>query len=153
MLRVRNTSGVGHETAGRPRRTSPPYCARGRLVRLRRADQALLLEPLLGLMTRAGTLHQQVVLFHLGFNLCLALLFIGFTGVLARWLERGLTLRGLRRDLRAAGFGTTRRFFQPTRPYETRVRGFTWQLIRLAAANSLWAPQAHLWIAAERPRS
>jgi SAM-dependent methyltransferase len=69
------------------------------------------------------------------------------------WLERGLTLRGLRRDLRAAGFGTTRRFFQPTRPYEGRLGGFTWQLTRLVAANWAWAPQAHLWVAAERPRS
>jgi 2-polyprenyl-3-methyl-5-hydroxy-6-metoxy-1,4-benzoquinol methylase len=69
------------------------------------------------------------------------------------WLERGLTLRGLKRDLRASGFGTVRRFFQPTRPYEGRVRGFTWQLTRLVAADLLWAPQAHLWIAAERPRS
>jgi phosphate:Na+ symporter len=31
---------------------------------------------------------QQVVAFHLGFNVALALLFIGLTGVLARWLER-----------------------------------------------------------------
>jgi SAM-dependent methyltransferase len=69
------------------------------------------------------------------------------------WLERGLTLRGLRHDLRAAGFGTTRRFFQPTRPYEGRLRGFTWQLTRLVAANWAWAPQSHLWVAAERPRS
>jgi 2-polyprenyl-3-methyl-5-hydroxy-6-metoxy-1,4-benzoquinol methylase len=69
------------------------------------------------------------------------------------WLERGLTLRGLKRDLRAAGFGTVRRFFQPTRPYEGRIGGFTWQLTRLVAANWLWAPQAHLWVAAERPRS
>jgi SAM-dependent methyltransferase len=69
------------------------------------------------------------------------------------WLERGLTLRGLKRDLRATGFGTVRRFFQPTRPYAGRVREFTWQLTRLAAANWAWAPQAHLWVAAERPRS
>src|SRR4051794_7220330 len=69
------------------------------------------------------------------------------------WLERGLTLRALRRDLRAAGVGTTRRFFQPTRPYEGRVRAFTWQLTRLVAANLAVAPQAHLWVAAERPRS
>jgi SAM-dependent methyltransferase len=69
------------------------------------------------------------------------------------WLERGLTMRTLRRDLRAAGFGTTRRFYQPTRPYEGRVRGFSWQLARLTAANLAWAPQSHLWVAAERPRS
>jgi SAM-dependent methyltransferase len=67
------------------------------------------------------------------------------------WLERGLTLRGLRRDLRAVGFGDTRRFFQPTRPYEGRVRGFGWQLARLVGANLAVAPQAHLWVAARRP--
>src|SRR5213075_2096569 len=50
------------------------------------------------------------------------------------WLERGL---------RAAGFGTTRRFFGPTRPYEGRIGGFTWQLTQLAAANVAVAPQAH----------
>jgi SAM-dependent methyltransferase len=67
------------------------------------------------------------------------------------WLERGLTLRGLRRDLRVAGFGETRRFFQPTRPYEGRVRGFGWQLARLVGANLAVAPQAHLWVAERRP--
>lgn len=66
------------------------------------------------------------------------------------WMERGLTLRGLRRDLRAAGFGPARRFFQPTRPYEDRARGFGWQLTRLVAANLWVAPQAHLWLAAQR---
>ena len=69
------------------------------------------------------------------------------------WLERGLTVRGLKRDLRRAGFDTVRRFFQPTRPYEGRLGGFTWQLTRLVAANWAWAPQAHLWVAAEKPRS
>jgi phosphate:Na+ symporter len=36
----------------------------------------------------AGGLHQQVVLFHLGFNMALALVFIGFTGVAARLLNK-----------------------------------------------------------------
>jgi SAM-dependent methyltransferase len=66
------------------------------------------------------------------------------------WLERGPTLRGLRRDLRAAGFVEVRRFFQPTRPYEGRVRGFAWQLVRLVAADAAVAPQAHIWLAARR---
>jgi SAM-dependent methyltransferase len=66
------------------------------------------------------------------------------------WTERGLTVRGLRRDLRAAGFTDVRRFFQPTRPYESRLRGFAWQLVRLAAANAWVAPGAHLWLAARR---
>jgi SAM-dependent methyltransferase len=66
------------------------------------------------------------------------------------WSERGLTLRGLRRDLRAAGFGETRRFFQPTSPYESRVRGTAWQLARLVGAGVLVAPHGHYWVAARR---
>ncbi len=66
------------------------------------------------------------------------------------WTERGITVRGLRRDLRATGFGDVRRFFQPTRPYESRVRGFAWQLLRLGAANAWVGPGAHLWFAARR---
>jgi SAM-dependent methyltransferase len=68
------------------------------------------------------------------------------------WLERGIALGALRRDLRAAGFGDVRRFFQPTRPYENRVRSFGWQLMRLTAANIWVAPQSHLWVAAPRVR-
>jgi 2-polyprenyl-3-methyl-5-hydroxy-6-metoxy-1,4-benzoquinol methylase len=66
------------------------------------------------------------------------------------WLERGIELRELTSDLHEAGFGDVRRFFQPTRPYEGRVRGFAWQLVRLVAANYWVAPQAHLWLAARR---
>jgi SAM-dependent methyltransferase len=66
------------------------------------------------------------------------------------WTERGLTVRALRRDLRAAGFEDPRRFFQPTRPYENRVRGFGWQLVRLMAANVWVAPGTYLWLAARR---
>lgn len=64
------------------------------------------------------------------------------------WMERGIRLRELRRDLEACGFGEVRRFFQPTRPYEGRWRGFGWQLARLTAANFWFAPQTHLWLAA-----
>ena len=64
------------------------------------------------------------------------------------WSERGLTLRGLRRDLRAAGFDTTRRFFQPTQPYESRIKGTAWQLARLLGASVLVAPHGHYWLAA-----
>ncbi len=66
------------------------------------------------------------------------------------WMERGVGLRTLRRDLREAGFVELRRFFQPTRPYEGRGRGFAWQLARLVGANLWVAPQAHLWLAARR---
>lgn len=37
------------------------------------------------------TVHQQVVVFHLGFNLMLAVLFLGLTGVVGRAVERWLT--------------------------------------------------------------
>ncbi|HEX8074053.1 MAG TPA: methyltransferase domain-containing protein [Thermoleophilaceae bacterium] len=66
------------------------------------------------------------------------------------WTERGPTLRGLRRDLRATGFGQVRRFFEPTRPYESRVRGFGWQLVRLVAENAWVAPGVKTWLAARR---
>ncbi len=68
------------------------------------------------------------------------------------WSERGLTLRGLRGDLRRAGFDETRRFFQPTAPYESRVKGTAWQLARLVGASVLVAPQGHYWLAARRGR-
>ena len=66
------------------------------------------------------------------------------------WTERGPTLRGLRRDLRAAGFGEMRRFFEPTRPYGSRVRGLGWQLARLVGANAWTAPGVKNWLAARR---
>jgi phosphate:Na+ symporter len=37
-----------------------------------------------------GEVHQQVVMFHLGFNLALAALFVGFTGLVGGWVERWL---------------------------------------------------------------
>jgi phosphate:Na+ symporter len=40
------------------------------------------------LQEHIDTVHQQVVVFHLGFNIALALLFIGFTGVVARAADR-----------------------------------------------------------------
>jgi SAM-dependent methyltransferase len=66
------------------------------------------------------------------------------------WMERGLSSRTARRDLREAGFGELRRFHQPTGPYEGRGAQFLWQLARLVAANAWVAPQAHLWLAARR---
>jgi hypothetical protein len=65
-------------------------------------------------------------------------------------MERGTTLRELRQDLRDAGFVEIRRFFQPTRPYEGRSRGFGRQLAQLVGANVFVAPQALLWLAAQR---
>ncbi|MFL5830648.1 MAG: class I SAM-dependent methyltransferase [Solirubrobacteraceae bacterium] len=66
------------------------------------------------------------------------------------WMERGLSLRTLRRDLAAAGFTETRRFFQPTNAYTGRLRGFAWQLARLIGSNFWVAPQTHIWLAARR---
>jgi phosphate:Na+ symporter len=42
------------------------------------------------LQQQVDTVHQQVVCFHLGFNVALAVLFIGLTGVIARIAERVL---------------------------------------------------------------
>lgn len=67
------------------------------------------------------------------------------------WLERGLTMRGLRRDLHAAGFTDVRRFFQGTRPY-AGVGGFAAQLVRLVGARVVAAPQHHLWVTARASR-
>jgi SAM-dependent methyltransferase len=66
------------------------------------------------------------------------------------WIERGITVRSLRRDCRAASLGGFRRFFEPTRPYEGRGTGFAWQAIRLVAANVAVAPQVSVWLAAQR---
>src|SRR5438105_3187841 len=40
------------------------------------------------------------------------------------WLERGVTVRGLRRDMRGAGLSEQRRFYGPTHPYERRLKEF-----------------------------
>jgi phosphate:Na+ symporter len=42
------------------------------------------------LQDHVDTIHQQVVLFHLGFNVVLAVLFISFTGALGRLIDRWL---------------------------------------------------------------
>jgi SAM-dependent methyltransferase len=69
------------------------------------------------------------------------------------WTERGLSVRALRRDLRAAGFVEVRRFFGATRPYEDRVRGLVGQAARLVGANLAAAPQMHVWLAARKGHS
>jgi SAM-dependent methyltransferase len=66
------------------------------------------------------------------------------------WTERGLSVRGLRRDLRAAGFSEIRRFYGATRPYEGRWGGLAGQAARLVGANLAAAPQQHVWLAAQR---
>ena len=64
------------------------------------------------------------------------------------WLERGFTVRALRRDLRAAGFAEVRRFFQGSAPYEGWKLGP--QVARLVGARLAAAPQHHIWLAARR---
>ena len=66
------------------------------------------------------------------------------------WTERGFGARRLSRLLSQAGFERSRRFFEPPRPYEGRVRGFAWQAARLAGANFAAAPGMHVWLAARR---
>ena len=66
------------------------------------------------------------------------------------WIENGIGLRALRRWCQEAEMPTTRRFFEPTRPYEHRVREFGWQLAKLTAANLAFAPSCHIWLAAQR---
>jgi 2-polyprenyl-3-methyl-5-hydroxy-6-metoxy-1,4-benzoquinol methylase len=67
-----------------------------------------------------------------------------------RWIERGIGVRALRRWSERAGMPTTRRFFEPTRPYGARLRQFGWEALRFAAANVAFAPTYHVWLAAQR---
>jgi SAM-dependent methyltransferase len=67
------------------------------------------------------------------------------------WKERGVLVRRLKRECRAAGLGGFRRFYEGTRPYESRTRGFAGQLVRLVGANFAVAPQMQIWLAARRP--
>jgi 2-polyprenyl-3-methyl-5-hydroxy-6-metoxy-1,4-benzoquinol methylase len=67
------------------------------------------------------------------------------------WVERGITARSLRLDCGKAGLGEFRRFFEPTRPYSSRVREALVQLARLSTANIAVAPQASIWLGARRP--
>lgn len=66
------------------------------------------------------------------------------------WVERGVRVSALKSACREAGLGNFRRFFEGTQPYEGRVRAFGWQVIRLVAANVWVAPQASVWLAAQR---
>jgi 2-polyprenyl-3-methyl-5-hydroxy-6-metoxy-1,4-benzoquinol methylase len=66
------------------------------------------------------------------------------------WLEKGIAVRGLKADCRAAGLDEFERFFEGTRPYQDRGRSFAWQLVRLAAANVAVAPQSSVWLLARK---
>jgi SAM-dependent methyltransferase len=65
------------------------------------------------------------------------------------WMERGVTIRGLKRDCRRVGLGNFRRFYEGTRPCDARF-GVPWQLVRLVAGAIAVAPQASVWLAAQR---
>lgn len=67
-------------------------------------------------------------------------------------VERGIFVSSIKRDCKKAGMKNFRRFFEGTRPYESRVKGFSWQLIRLVSANILFAPQASIWVAAQKTK-
>lgn len=65
------------------------------------------------------------------------------------WLERGIRLRTLKRDCRAAGLSEFRRFYEGTSPFTGRA-GFVWQLARLVGAQINVSPGTSMWLAARR---
>jgi SAM-dependent methyltransferase len=67
------------------------------------------------------------------------------------WTEKGITVRVLKRRCRQAGLGEFRRFFEGAWPYENRVKGYVWELVRLTAANVAFAPSYSIWLAARKP--
>lgn len=66
-------------------------------------------------------------------------------------LERGITIRSMRRDLHKAGFTNTFRTYEGTQPYFGKFKGFLWQSLRLFAGNFFFAPQASNWIVSQKP--
>jgi len=68
------------------------------------------------------------------------------------WVERGVTMRGLRRDCRAAGFRQLRRYFEGTHP-ASGMRELAWQALRLAGMPFSTSPSAMIWLAAQSERS
>jgi SAM-dependent methyltransferase len=66
------------------------------------------------------------------------------------WIERGVSVRRLKRDCESAGLANFRRFWEGTGPYGNRWRAFGWQLARLIGGNFAVAPQASVWLAAQR---
>lgn len=66
------------------------------------------------------------------------------------WIERGVTVRSLRHDCRAAGLGNFRRFWEPTAPFGRRGAVW-WQHVRLMAGTLVVAPHVSIWVAAQKP--
>jgi 2-polyprenyl-3-methyl-5-hydroxy-6-metoxy-1,4-benzoquinol methylase len=65
------------------------------------------------------------------------------------WLERGLTTRGLKRDLTDAGFEDIQRFHQGSHAYRG-LGGLARELTGLASSHFVAAPRHQLWITALR---
>jgi 2-polyprenyl-3-methyl-5-hydroxy-6-metoxy-1,4-benzoquinol methylase len=65
------------------------------------------------------------------------------------WIERGVTVRSLRRDCHAAGLGNFRRFWEPTAPFVQR-RDVLSQVVRLTAGTFFVAPHTSIWVAAQK---
>lgn len=65
------------------------------------------------------------------------------------WIERGIGVRRLKRDCRAARLGGFRRFHEPTYPYERSVPAFSVEAVRLLLSFAAMAPQHSIWLAAQ----
>ena len=64
------------------------------------------------------------------------------------WTERGVSVRSLKRDCLSADLDNFRRFYEGVGPLEARA--LPWQLARLAGQVLAFAPQASVWLAAQR---
>lgn len=64
------------------------------------------------------------------------------------WVERGVGVRGLMRDCKAAGASEFRRYHEGGFAYRRSLPGTLWQLARVAGAYVTAAPQASIWLAA-----
>lgn len=65
------------------------------------------------------------------------------------WVERGVTIRGLKRYCEDAGLGNFRRYYEGTAPHDGRGAALLWQTVRLWGARVSTAPQMSVWLAAQ----
>jgi 2-polyprenyl-3-methyl-5-hydroxy-6-metoxy-1,4-benzoquinol methylase len=66
------------------------------------------------------------------------------------WVERGIVLRTLKRDCRAAGLSGFRRFHEGTSPFSRGIGSFLWQFGRLVGAQMNVSPHTSVWLAARK---
>jgi 2-polyprenyl-3-methyl-5-hydroxy-6-metoxy-1,4-benzoquinol methylase len=66
------------------------------------------------------------------------------------WIERGVSLRKLKTDCRAAGLNEFRRFYEGTSPFTPGKGRFLWQTGRLLGAQVNVSPKTSLWLAARK---